>query len=124
MVSGWLSMCLSYDRPSVFSFPHDNLSKCRVFFKLGVFIGIVEIWFGIVNGQISSILTELSARDTSLFSFPDDNFSKYEWIFTKIGVYNDIVGILFGIDDGQISSIFDRFICPRRVRIFISGRLP
>ena len=39
-------------------------------------IDIVEIWFGIANGQISSILTELSARDTPIFSFPDYNFSK------------------------------------------------
>ena len=46
-----------------------------IFTKLGICIDIVEIWFGIANGQISSILTELSARDTSGFSFPDDNFS-------------------------------------------------
>ena len=39
-------------------------------------IDIVEIWFGIVNGQISSILAQLSARDTPIFSFPDYNLSK------------------------------------------------
>ena len=34
----------------------DNFSKCQwIFTKLGVCIKIVEIWFGIVNGQISSI---------------------------------------------------------------------
>ena len=34
----------------------DNLSKCQwIFTKLGIFIDIVEIWFGIVSGQISSI---------------------------------------------------------------------
>ena len=38
-------------------------------------IDIVEIWFEIANGQISSIL-ELSARDTPIFSFPDYNLSK------------------------------------------------
>ena len=38
----------------------DNLSKHQwIFTKLGVCIGIVEIWFGIVNGQI---LKELSAH--------------------------------------------------------------
>ena len=39
-------------------------------------IDIVEIWFGIANGQILSNFTELSARDTPIFSFPDDNLSK------------------------------------------------
>ena len=49
-------------RPSVvrrsvcFSFPDDSLSKHQwIFTKLGMCIDIVEIWFGIANGQISSI---------------------------------------------------------------------
>ena len=64
--------------PSVrFSFPGDNLSKHQsIFTKLGICIDIVEIWFGIANGKISSILMELSARDTPIFSFPDYNLSK------------------------------------------------
>ena len=55
MVSRWTSVCLSI-RPSVhFSFPDDNLSKHQwIFTKLGMCIDIVEIWFGIANGQISS----------------------------------------------------------------------
>ena len=53
-------------------------------------IDIVEIWLWIVNGQIS------------IFLFPDDNFSKYQWIFTKLGVCIDIVDICFGIADRQI----------------------
>ena len=68
------------------------------------------------------ILTELSARDTSVFSFPDDNFSKYQWIFIKLGVCIDIVETLFGIAGGLISSVFDRVIYRRCVCIFISGR--
>ena len=36
-------------------------------------IDIVKIWFGIANGQI---FMELSALDTPIFSFPDDNLSK------------------------------------------------
>ena len=61
--------------PSVrFSFPDDHLSKHQwIFTKLGLFVDIVEIWFGIANGQISSNFTELSARDTPIFSFPDNN---------------------------------------------------
>ena len=51
---------LSVCHMSIFLFPDDNLSKCQwIFFKLGVYIDIVKIWFGIANGQISSDLTEL-----------------------------------------------------------------
>ena len=67
------------------------------FYQLGVGIDVVEIWFGIVNGQILSILTELSACDRSAFSFPDDNFSKYQWIVTKLGICINIAGVWFGI---------------------------
>ena len=84
-------------------------------------IDIVEIWFGIVNGQISSILTELSARDTPIFSFPDDNLSKHQWIFTKLSMSIDILEIWFGIANGQILSIFDGVICLRHAHIFVSG---
>ena len=57
------------------------------------------------------ILTELSAQDTHIFSFPDDNLSKYQWILTKLGTCIDIKEVWFGIASGQISSIFDRIIC-------------
>ena len=52
--------------PSVrFSFPDDNLSKRQwIFTKLGMCIGIVEIWFGMAYGQIASVFEELSACDT------------------------------------------------------------
>ena len=43
------------------------------FHQIYMCIDIVEIWFGIANGQI---LMELSARDMSIFSFPDDKLSK------------------------------------------------
>ena len=42
--------------------------------------------------------------------------------FSPNGVCIDIEETWFGIADGQISSIFDRVICPRHVRIFISER--
>ena len=38
-----------------------------------------------------------SAVHLFLFSFLDDNLSKYQWIFTKLGICTDIVKILFGI---------------------------
>ena len=39
----------------VFPFPDDNLSNRWILVKLGMCIDIVEIWFGIANGHISSI---------------------------------------------------------------------
>ena len=43
----------------------------------------------------------------SLFSFPDDNLSNIQLIFTKLGICIDIMEIWFWIANGQISSIFD-----------------
>ena len=68
-------------------------------------IHIVEIWFGIANGQILSIF-DLSAQVTSIFSLPDDNLSKCQWIFTKLCICIDIVETWFGIANWQISSVF------------------
>ena len=53
----------------------------------------------------------MSIVDLSVFSFPDDNLSKYHWISTKLGVCIDIV-VWFGIGNGQISSIFDKTYLP------------
>ena len=40
----------------IFWFPEDNLSKCQgILTKLGTCINMKEIWFGIANGQISSM---------------------------------------------------------------------
>ena len=72
-------------------------------------------------GKFRQFLTELSARDTPIFSFPGDNLSKHQWIFTKLGMCIDIVEIWFGIANGQISSIFDGVICPRHAHSLISG---
>ena len=50
------SICHNYVYPSIFSFPDDNLSiYFWIFTKLNMCIDIVEIWFGIAIGQISSI---------------------------------------------------------------------
>ena len=43
-----------------------------------------------------------------IFSFPDDNWSKCQWILTKLGTCIDIKEI--AIANGQISSIFDSVI--------------
>ena len=73
-------------------------------------------------GKFRQFLTELSAHDRAVFSFPDDNFSKYQWIFTKLGVCINIVDTWFEIVNGQIWSILDRVICPGHFGIFNSGR--
>ena len=73
-------------------------------------------------GKFRHTLTELSARDTPIFSFPDGYLSKRQWIFTKLAVCIDIVEIWMGIAKGQISSNFHGIICPRHAYIFVSGR--
>ena len=57
-------------------------------------------------GNFRQFLTEKSARYTSIFSFPDDNFSKYQCIFTKRGICIDNVEIWFGLANVRISIIF------------------
>ena len=39
---------------------------------------------GLLMGKFCEFLTELYARVTSVFSFLDDNFTKYQWLFTKL----------------------------------------
>ena len=63
--------------------------------------------------KFRQILTELAAQDMSIFSFPDNNLSKYQGILTKLGTCIDINEIWFGIANAQIPSIFDRVICPQ-----------
>ena len=46
----------------------------------------------------------VSVRPSVHFSFPDDYFSKHQWIFTKFGMCIDIMEIWFGIANRQISS--------------------
>ena len=73
------SVCPSVVRMSVHPFfiPGDNLSKHQwIFIKLGMCIDIVEIWFGIANGQISSIFDGVICMRHAHISFPDDNLSK------------------------------------------------
>ena len=73
-------------------------------------------------GKFRQILTELSVRDTPIFSFLDDNLSKRQLIFTKLGMCIDIEEIWIGIANRQISSNSDGVICPRHAHIFVSGR--
>ena len=71
-------------RPSVvrlsirFSFLDDNFSKHQwIFTKLKVCALILWIsGLGLLMGKFRQIFTELSAQDTPIFSFQDDNLSK------------------------------------------------
>ena len=67
---------------------------------------------GLLMGKFRQILTELSARDMPIFSFPNDNLSKSQRILTTLGTCIDMKEIWFWIANGQISSIFGRVICP------------
>ena len=51
-------------------------------------------------GKFRQIFTELSARDTPIFSFPDDNLSKLQGILTNL-LYalilrRSVLGLLMG----------------------------
>ena len=43
------------------------------------------------------------------FSFPDDNLSKHQWIFTKLGVRIDIVDIGLGLLMGKFRQTLTYF---------------
>ena len=61
-------------------------------------------------GKFHQILTELSARDTPIFLFPDDNLCKCQGILTKLGTCIDIKEVWFGIANGQISWMFESYL--------------
>ena len=68
-----------------------------------------------------SVVRPSVIRPSIRFSFPDDNLSKHQWIFTKLGTCIDIVKVGFGIANGQILSNFYGVICLRHAHIFVSG---
>ena len=78
--------------------------------------------FFVSKGNLFDVHFTLDFRASVRISFPDDNLSKHQWIFTKIGMCIDIVEIWFGIANGQISSNFDGGIC-RDVPIFFRFRM-
>ena len=52
---------------------------------------------GLLMGKFREIFMELSARDTPIFSFLDDNFSKQQGLLTKLAICIDIIKICFRI---------------------------
>ena len=69
------------------------------------------LWFHVGHPRICLSFRQ-SYVHPSVFSFPDNNLSKRQWIFTKLGMCIDIVEIWFGFANGQILSFFYRVICP------------
>ena len=70
MVSRWSSVSASICPSVRFSFPDEYLSKHQwIFTKLGICIDIVEICFGIANGQISSIFDGVICPRRPYFRF-------------------------------------------------------
>ena len=64
-------------RVSVRMFPDDNLVNISGFSPN--LVCALIFWrsgLGLLMGKCCQFLTELSARDTPIFSFPDDNLSK------------------------------------------------
>ena len=62
VVVGYYGFMLVVLCPCVFLLPDSNLSKDQLIFnKFGMCIAIVEIWFGIANGQSPSIFDKLIA---------------------------------------------------------------
>ena len=116
MVSYWLPPCLfvypsSLCHLSVFSYPDEYLSKNQwIFTRPGLCIPIVECihiveaWFGIATGQISSIFDRVVCLQYL------SNLSKYQWIFTKLAMHIDIEDTVQGMKQ-QFLSNFDRVIC-------------
>ena len=65
-----------------------------------------------VSHWLSVLLSILQSVCLAIFSFPDTDWSKRQWIFAKLGMCIDIVEIWSGIANGQISSIFNRVTYP------------
>ena len=70
-----LSVHLPVERLSVhFSFPDDNFNGFSLTLVCALILWISGL--GLLMAKFCQIFTELSARDTSIFSFPDGNLSK------------------------------------------------
>ena len=67
-------------------------------------------WSGIKISRWMSVCPSILLSCICIL-FMEDNFSKYQWIFTKLGMCFDIVEIWFQIANGKILSIFSRVIC-------------
>ena len=89
-------------------------------FRMITLVNIIGFSPNLVCALILRFVTEISACNTFVFSFMDNNFSKCQWIFTKLGMCINILKICIGIANGWSLSIFDRVICPQYIYILLS----
>ena len=61
---------------------------------------MVSCWCPCVRQSICLPVPTSFYRTSSVFSFPDDNLSKWQLIFTKLSMCIDIVKIWFEISNG------------------------
>ena len=82
---------------------HKNLVCALILWRPGL---------GLLMGKVRQFLTELSARNTSVFYFKDNNLSKSQWIFTKFDMCIYVMEICFW--DCSVANFvkYDRVICP------------
>ena len=72
-------------------------------------------------GKFRQIFTEFSARDTPIFSLPDDNLSKLQGILTDLLYILTLWRSGLELLMGKFRQIFTE-ICPRHAHNFVSGR--
>ena len=85
--------------------------KCIINLWVRELIALKTLWKFTkpLNPNCSNVYLSVSHMSVCLsvhFSFPDDNLSKHQWIFTKLGMCIDIVEMWFGIANGKILSNF------------------
>ena len=76
---------------------------------------------GLLVGKFHQLLTELSARDTSVFSFLDDNFTNINGfspnLVCALTLWTSVLGLLM-----VEFRLFLTVICPQHTRILLSGQ--
>ena len=112
-------------RPSVFRFRMITWVNINGFSP--DLVSALILWrsgLGLLIGKFLQFLTKLSAHYMSIFLFPHDNLSKFEWIFTKLGMCIDIVEIWIEIANGQILSILTELSASHKsISLFPSDNL-
>ena len=142
MFSCWSSVSLSVHpsviRTSVFLFLDDNFSIKTNGFSPNLVCALIlcRSDLGLLMGKVYQFLTELSACDTSVFLFQDNNLCKSQWFFTKLDVWLILwrpgLGLLLGncqcltvislCHDNVGVLSFHVFICLKSTDIFLISK--
>ena len=99
IVAGYYGFTLNVDVSVCVSVRYMPAIRLSVRVSFPIFTNLpnaLTLWrsrLGLLMDKVRQILTESSARDMSVFSFPDINLSKYQWICTKLGMCIDILEI-------------------------------